>query len=408
MMCRHCLQELCHTLIDLGTAPPSNAYLSRDELACAEQRFPLRVLVCKHCWLVQTEDFAEAARLFSPDYAYLSSYSTLWLRHSEQFVRSAIQRFRLESNSMVVEIAANDGYLLQYVVAQAIPCYGIEPTALAAAAARARGIEIIESFFGTALGHSLASAGRSADLIIANNVLAHVPDINDFVAGIAALLKPQGIASFEFPHLVRLVEQHQFDTIYHEHFSYLSLHAVDAVFRDTGLEIFDVEELPTHGGSLRVYAQRADTGVGKRSSAPGTLLQRERDAGVCSLAYYSGLQRIAEHTRAALRAYLVEARRNGLRVAAYGAAAKGNTLLNFAGIDSALLPYVVDRNPQKQGRFLPGSHIPIVPESHLVADRPDLVLILPWNLRQEIIGQLSYIRDWGARFLVAIPNLEEL
>jgi SAM-dependent methyltransferase len=391
--------------IDLGAAPPSNAYLTADALNGPETWYPLRVLVCATCWLVQTEDHAGREELFSADYAYFSSTSTSWLAHAKAYAEAMAARFGLTSGSMVVEVAANDGYLLQYVKALGIPCYGIEPTASTAAAARDKGIEIDERFFGVALARELAAAGRGADLMAANNVLAHVPDINDFAAGFAALLKPAGVATFEFPHLLRLVQESQFDTIYHEHYSYLSLTSVARIFEANGLRCFDVEELPTHGGSLRVYAQRADTGPHEMSSRLAALLAREADAGMTAAAFYSGFQPRAEKVKDDLVAFLIDAKRQGLKVGAYGAAAKGNTLMNFAGIRPDLVPYVVDRAAAKQGKFMPGSRIPIVDEAHLKADRPDVVLILPWNIRDEVMQQLAYIRDWKARFVTAVPEL---
>lgn len=405
MKCRHCGSELSLPFLDLGSAPPSNAYLTQAALRAPEVWFPLRLLVCESCWLVQTEDHAGREALFTEDYAYFSSFSTSWLTHAERYVQDMAARFGLGADSMVAEVAANDGYLLQYVRQAGIPCYGIEPTASTAAAARAKGIEIVERFFGVALAGELAAKGRQADLIAANNVLAHVPDINDFVAGFARLLKPQGVATFEFPHLMRMVDETQFDTAYHEHYSYLSLLAVERIFKANGLTIFDVEELPTHGGSLRILAQRSDAGSHPVSDAVAALRARESAAGMDSPAFYAGFQAKAERVKDDLFAFLIEAKRQGLKTGAYGAAAKGNTLLNFAGVRPDLLPYVVDRNPAKQDRFMPGSRIPIVAEDHLKADRPDFVLILPWNLRDEVTTQLAYVRDWGGRFVTAVPCL---
>lgn len=406
MKCRHCQAELTLPLIDLGAAPPSNAYLNRQTLHAPEKYFPLRVLVCTGCWLVQTEDYAGADELFSADYAYFSSFSTTWLRHAEQYVADMTQRFALNKKSHIVEVAANDGYLLQYAKAHGIPCLGIEPTTSTADAARAKGIKIVEEFFGVKLARQLTAQGRQADLTAANNVLAHVPDINDFVAGFAVLLKPAGVATFEFPHLLCLVSENQFDTIYHEHYSYLSLIAVQRIFEHNGLRVFDVEELPTHGGSLRVYAQRTDTGVRETNPSVAKLLKRETAAGMNSAAFYAGFQAKANKVKNDLLVFLIEAQRAGKTVAGYGAAAKGNTLLNYAGIRSDLLPYVVDRNPAKQDKFLPGCRIPIVAEAHLKKDKPDYVLILPWNLRTEVVGQLAYIREWGGQFVTAVPSLK--
>lgn len=408
MKCRHCQSELSLSLIDLVTSPPSNAYLTREMLHAPEKYFPLRVLVCTDCWLAQTEDYADAGELFSVDYAYFSSFSTTWLKHAEKYVVDMAQRFELNANSHVVEVAANDGYLLQYAKARNIPCLGIEPTTSTADAARAKGIEIVEAFFGVQLAQQLLAQGKQADLTAANNVLAHVPDINDFVAGFAVLLKPAGVATFEFPHLLRMVSENQFDTIYHEHYSYLSLIAVKRIFERNGLNVFDVEQLTTHGGSLRVYAQRSDTGVREASENVAQLLSAETDAGMSSVAFYEGFQIKADRVKNDFLAFLIEAQRAGKTVAGYGAAAKGNTLMNYAGVRPDLLHYVVDRNPAKQNKFLPGCRLPIVGEDYLQESRPDYVVILPWNLRTEVVEQLAYIREWGGQFVVAVPKLEVL
>jgi SAM-dependent methyltransferase len=371
-----------------------------------EKWLPLRVLVCTGCWLAQTEDFADAVELFSAEYAYFSSFSTSWLHHAEHYVACMTERFGLESTSHVVEIAANDGYLLQYFKSNGIPCLGVEPTSSTAAAARKKGIEIIEDFFGTHLAKTLVAQSRQADLIVANNVLAHVPDINDFVTGFALLLKPTGVATFEFPHLLQLIAKNQFDTIYHEHFSYLSLTAVMRIFVQNGLGIFDVEELPTHGGSLRVFAQRIDYGCRPVSQDVNEMLVREATAGMRTQSYYAGFQKNAEKVKDDFVSFLIEAKRAGKSVVAYGAAAKGNTLVNFAGIRPDLIPCVVDRNPAKQGKYLPGSRIPIVNEPCILAEKPSYVVILPWNLRLEIMAQLDYIREWGGLFVTAVPQME--
>ena len=405
MKCRHCGTPLSLPLVDLGSAPPSNAYLSASALEAPETWYPLRVLVCTECWLVQTADVAQASELFDARYAYYSSYSSTWLEHARRFVEDVVARFALDAHARVIEVAANDGYLLQYVRARGISCLGIEPTASTAAAARSKGVAIVEEFFGVPLATRLLATGHQADLMVANNVLAHVPDINDFVRGFALLLKPAGVASFEFPHLLRLVEQSQFDTIYHEHFSYLSLLAVQRIFGNCGLEVFDVAELPTHGGSLRVFAQRTDTGSRAATAAVEELLERERSAGMATAAYYGGCQGRLEELKDAFLRFLLEARAQGMRVAAYGAAAKGNTLLNYAGIRPDLIRYVADRNPAKQGHYLPGSRIPVVAESVLQQSKPDYVVILPWNLEAELRQQLAYIRDWGGRFVTAVPRL---
>jgi 2-polyprenyl-3-methyl-5-hydroxy-6-metoxy-1,4-benzoquinol methylase len=405
MTCRHCTSELQLRLLDLGSAPPSNAYLTADTLKAPEKWFPLRVLVCERCWLVQTEDFAQAGELFDANYAYFSSFSSSWLAHCDRLVADLSARFSLNAGSHVVEIAANDGYLLQYVQGRGIPCTGIEPTASTAAVARAKGLVIVEEFFGVRLARDLAALGKGADWIVANNVLAHVPDINDFVAGVAALLKSQGVATFEFPHLFRLIAEGQFDTVYHEHFSYLSLTAIHRIFAANGLTIFDVEEHRTHGGSLRVFAQRSDAGPHSRTPEVDRVLACESGAGMTETRYYEGFQARVDKIKNAFLGFLLEARLQGQSVAAYGAAAKGNTLMNYAGIRRDLIPFVVDRNPAKHGKYMPGSRIPVGCEALLQTSRPDYVIILPWNLKAELMQQLEYIREWGGRFVTAVPQL---
>ncbi|MGD0294811.1 MAG: class I SAM-dependent methyltransferase [Terracidiphilus sp.] len=406
MTCRHCGAELALLLVDLGSAPPSNAYLTEQTLKMPEKWFPLRVLVCERCWLAQTEDFAQVQELFDADYAYFSGFSSSWLAHCERYVADMVARFGLNAHSHVVEVAANDGYLLQYVQARNISCTGVEPTASTAATARAKGIPIVEDFFGVRLAGELAGQGKRADLTIANNVLAHVPDINDFVAGFAVLLKPQGVATFEFPHLLRLIAGSQFDTIYHEHFSYLSLTAVDRIFAANELTIFDVEEHPTHGGSLRVFVQRSDTGERLRSARVDELLACECQAGMTTSRYYAGFQAKTDKVKNDFLSFLLDAKHQGQTVAAYGAAAKGNTLMNYAGIRPDLIAFVADRNPAKQGKYMPGSRIPITEELGLKSAKPDYVVILPWNLKTEVMQQLEYIRAWGGRFVTAVPHLE--
>jgi SAM-dependent methyltransferase len=404
--CRHCAAELERICLDLGSAPPSNAYLTEAALRAPEVWYPLRLLVCERCWLVQTEDHAGRDDLFSADYAYFSSYSSSWLAHAKAYVAAMRERFGLTKASLVCEVAANDGYLLRFVRDAGIPCFGVEPTASTAAAARALGIDIVERFFGVDLARELAAAGRQVDLVAANNVLAHVPDINDFVRGFALLLKPGGVATFEFPHLLRLLRENQFDTVYHEHYSYLSLGTVMRVFDACGLAVFDVEELPTHGGSLRVFAQRRDSGKAARTGAVDRVLADEVGAQLASAAGYADLQPRVDKLKDDFVAFLVEARRAGRKVAAYGAAAKGNTLMNYAGVRPDHIAFVVDRNPAKQGRFMPGSRIPIVGEERLSEARPDDVVLLPWNLRTELVAQLEYVRAWGGRFVTAVPRLE--
>ncbi|MCG9064516.1 class I SAM-dependent methyltransferase [Laribacter hongkongensis] len=406
MKCRHCGSELRLPFLDLGNAPPSNAYLTEETVRTPEVWFPLRILVCESCWLVQTEDHAGREALFTQDYAYFSSFSTTWLAHAQHYVDQMIVRFGLNASSCVVEVAANDGYLLQYVKQIGIPCYGIEPTTSTASAARDKGINIVERFFGIELADELGLAGKQADLMVANNVLAHVPDINNFVSGFTRLLKPQGVVTFEFPHLMRMVQESQFDTAYHEHYSYISLTAVQHIFAANGLTVFDVEELTTHGGSLRVFAQRTDTGTHAPRPSVANLLEAETLAGITTPTFYRAFQQQAEKIKDDLVLFLINAKRRGLKVGAYGAAAKGNTLLNFAGIRPDLLPYVVDKNPAKQNKYMPGSRIPIVDEAYLKANQPDLILILPWNLQEEVMAQLAYVRKWGGQFATAVPALE--
>lgn len=406
MKCRHCGAIVSLILIDLGSAPPSNAYLSALTIRRPEKWFPLKVLVCESCWLVQAEAYSRAAELFNGEYAYFSSFSDIWLKHADNYVNTMVNRFGLSVDSQVVEVASNDGYLLQYVKQRGIPCIGIEPTASTSAASRLKGIETIEEFFDVSLADRLVSQGRQADLMVANNVLAHVPDINDFSAGFAALLKPHGVATFEFPHLMKLIEQNEFDTIYHEHFSYLSFTTVVQLFSNNGLSVFDIEEWPTHGGSLRVFAQRKDTGKHAISKSVTELINRESASGMNRASYYAGFQEHADKVKNDFLHFLIEAKRSGKTVAGYGAAAKGNTLLNYSGVRPDLLSYVVDRNPAKQGKFMPGSRIPIVAEEYLKQKKPDYVVIFPWNLRDEVMAQLAYIREWGGQFVVAVPDIK--
>ena len=406
MKCRNCSVEVTLPLIDLGSAPPSNAYLTKVTMHRPEKWFPLKVLVCDSCWLVQAEAYSRAAELFNDEYAYFSSFSDIWLEHAENYVSAMVDRFALDDNSHVVEVASNDGYLLQYVKQRGIACMGIEPTAGTAAAARMKGIETLEEFFGASLARRLAEQGKQADLMVANNVLAHVPDINDFSAGFAALLKPHGVATFEFPHLMQLIKHNEFDTIYHEHFYYLSFTTVMRIFDRNGLSVFDIEELSTHGGSLRVFAQRTNTGKHPISTKVTDLIDKETYAGINHKEYYQGFQENADKVKNDFLAFLIDAKLQGKTVAAYGAAAKGNTLMNYAGIRPDLISFVVDRNPAKKGKFMPGSRIPIVDESHLILFRPDYVVILPWNLRNEIMQQIKYIKSWEGKFIVAVPELK--
>jgi 2-polyprenyl-3-methyl-5-hydroxy-6-metoxy-1,4-benzoquinol methylase len=403
--CRHCGAPLTLPFLDLGTAPLSNAFLTARQLRAGEVWYPLRLLVCTSCWLVQTDDYAGRESIFTDDYVYFSSISSTWVAHARQYVEQVTERFTLGSGHRVAEIASNDGYLLQFVHDRGIPCYGIEPTQSTANAARARGLEVVEDFFGSALAGRLADEGRQCDLIVANNVLAHVPDINDFVSGFERLLTTHGVATFEFPHLLQMVQQTQFDTAYHEHYSYLSLTVVNRIFDRQGLEVFDVERLTTHGGSLRVFAQRAATGVQPVSRRVAQLLAEETEAGIQTPGFYSGFQAEAERVKNALLAFLIDARQAGRRVAAYGAAAKGNTLLNFAGVKPDLLPFVCDAAPSKQGRYLPGSRIPVLAPSALAEQPPDDLLILPWNIAAEVSAEQAGLLHRGTRFVTAVPTL---
>ncbi|WP_336810817.1 class I SAM-dependent methyltransferase [Bosea sp. MMO-172] len=405
MRCRHCSAPLEHSFIDLGHAPPSNAYLTHEDLRRPEMTYPLRVLVCTECWLVQTQDFTRADELFNADYAYFSSTSKGWLAHARRYCEDMRSRLRLDERSLVIEVASNDGYLLKNFVEWEIPCLGIEPTASTAAAAEALGVPVLREFFGEVLGARLRGEGRQADLIAGNNVYAHVPDINDFTRGLKAALKPGGTITLEFPHLLNLVQQGQFDTIYHEHFSYLSLSTVSRIFGAAGLRIFDVEQLPTHGGSLRVFGSHADD---TRPVTPVVrdLLENERNAGLQQLSTFLSFQERAERIKLDFLAFLVEQKQAGKRVAAYGAAAKGNTLLNFCGVKPDLMPFIADAAAAKQDKFMPGSHIPIVSPSQLREQRPDFLVILPWNIADEVREQCRDLAAAGTRFVTAVPTLE--
>lgn len=404
MNCRHCNHPLHHVFLDLGFAPPSNAYLSVADLNRPERYYPLKLFVCEHCWLVQTEDYAQVDELFSHDYAYFSSISQSWLAHAARYTETIIKLLELNEHSHVIEVAANDGYLLKNFVAAGIPCLGIEPTASTAAAAEKLGIPIVREFFGESLAQRLVKEGKQADLILGNNVYAHVPDINDFTAGLKTMLKPGGTVTLEFPHLMRLLEHTQFDTVYHEHFSYLSLHTVSRIFERAGLRVRDVEELPTHGGSLRVYGCHADD-ARATTSAVAALLAEEARCGMRDLKIYLNFQPSADRIKDDLLLFLIEQKRAGRKVAAYGAAAKGNTLLNYAGIKPDLLHYVCDAAPSKQGKFLPGAHIPIEYPDVLRERKPDVVLILPWNIQAEVTLQMAHVREWGGKFAVAVPAM---
>lgn len=404
MKCRHCHTPLSNVFLDLGSAPPSNAYLSEDALRAPETHYPLRLFVCDKCRLVQTEDFTAADELFSHDYAYFSSTSKGWLAHAARYSEMVIERLSLSATSHVVELASNDGYLLRNFVQAGIPCLGIEPTDSTAAVAEGLGIPVLREFFGEELGLQLASEGQQADLIVGNNVYAHVPDINDFTSGIAALLKPDGVVTLEFPHLMQLVEHGQFDTVYHEHFSYLSLLSVQQIFAKSGLRIFDVEQISTHGGSLRVWGC-LDKASHVDRPAVAALLAEERARGMADDEFYRGFQQRAEKIKDDLLRFLLQARTEGKTVVGYGAAAKGNTLLNFAGVRPDLLPFVCDAAQAKQGKFLPGSRIPILAPDALNEAAPDYVVILPWNIAAEVKTQLEPLAKRGTKFVTAVPEL---
>lgn len=405
MKCRHCSTSLALKFVDLGFAPPSNAYLSLEDLSKPEEYYPLRVMVCTNCWLVQTEDYAQVAELFNADYAYFSSTSSGWLEHAARYVKEMIKRLELNQSSNVIEIASNDGYLLKNFVAAGIPCVGIEPTASTAAAAEKLGIPVLREFFGEGLGEQLAATDQQADLIVGNNVYAHVPDINDFTRGLKAALKDNGTITLEFPHLMCLIEHIQFDTVYHEHFSYLSLYTVERIFKAYGLRIWDVEKLATHGGSLRIFGCHAEDS--RRSTrAVAELLAEEYQSGLQTLATYQNFQTRVDKVKDDLLSFLIEQKRNGKKVAAYGAAAKGNTLLNYAGVKSDLLMFVCDAANAKQGKYMPGSHIPILHPNSLLLSPPDYVLILPWNISAEVKHQNLALITKGVQFITAVPTLK--
>jgi SAM-dependent methyltransferase len=405
--CRFCSATLRHTFVDLGMSPLCESYVPAERLSAMEPFYPLHARVCAQCLLVQLEEFVAPVEIFG-EYAYFSSYSDSWVEHARNYVAGAVERFGLGRESRVIEVASNDGYLLQHVVARGIPALGIEPAVNVATAASDRGIPTIVQFFGRALAAELVADGRRADLLVANNVMAHVPDLNDFVDGIAVVLAPQGVATIEVPHLLRLIEGNQFDTIYHEHFSYFSFLTARAVLAAHGLVVFDVDELASHGGSLRLYAQLRRTGRHAVSDRVPELAAREQALGYDTLAAYTSFSAQVMNTKWRLLEFLIAARRDGRRVAGYGAPGKGNTLLNYCGIRTDLLEFTVDRNPYKQGQFLPGTHIPIRHPESLEQERPDYILILPWNLKQEIVAQLAPAREWGAQLVVPIPEVEVL
>jgi len=406
MNCRHCNTPLSDIFIDLGDHPPSNSFLAKEQLDQPEAKFPLKIFICPECFLVQVDEYKKSSEIFNHGYVYFSSFSSSWLEHAKKYTAMAAERFGLDSESMVVEIASNDGYLLQYMKERGIPCYGVEPSVATAEAAAEKGIESVMDFFGESLAEQLVKDRGQVDLLIGNNVLAHVPDINDFSKGIQGFLKESGVATLEFPHLMQLVAQCQFDTIYHEHFSYLSLGTVKRIFAQAGIRVFDVEELPTHGGSLRVFACRDEDKQHPTTKNVATMLDKEKDLGMTGLEYYIAFQEQAALRKKDLLDFLKTQKAEGKKVAAYGAAAKGNTLFNYCGIDNTLIDFCVDASPHKQNLFMPGSRIPILTPSVMKQEKPDYVLILPWNIKKEILNQHSYIKDWGGKFITAIPHLD--
>jgi 2-polyprenyl-3-methyl-5-hydroxy-6-metoxy-1,4-benzoquinol methylase len=405
MKCRFCKSELKHVFIDLVNSPASNSFLTKEQLNEPEVFYPLKVYTCDKCFLVQVDEYKKSDDIFNSDYVYFSSYSSTWLDHAKRYTNKMVEKFHYSSQSQVIEIASNDGYLLQYFHDRNIPVLGIEPTANTANVAKGKGIETVVDFFGIRLAKELKAKGIEADLLLGNNVLAHVPDVVDFVAGMKIILKKDGVITMEFPHVVQLIDNNQFDTIYHEHFSYLSFYTAREIFASQGLELFDVEELPTHGGSLRIYAKHTEDTSKSISANVRDLIEREHAKGVTDMSYYNDFGEKALKVKLDLLSFLVEQKTNGKRVVAYGAAAKGNTLLNFCGVKDDLIQYVADANPNKQNKYLPASHIPVVNETWLKANRPDYVLVLPWNLKEEIVEQLEYIREWDGKFVLPIPKL---
>lgn len=407
LKCRFCQTPLKHSFLDLGTSPLANNNLKQEELNRMEPFYPLHVYVCENCFLVQLPEWESPEKIFS-DYAYFSSYSDSWLQHAKAYTELMVNRFGYESNSRIVEIASNDGYLLQYFKQKGIPVLGVEPAQNVAKVAQMAGIPTLIKFFGTDLAKELVAEGKSADLLVGNNVLAHVPSLNNFVRGMKIMLKPRGIITMEFPHLMRLIEENQFDTIYHEHFSYFSLITAEKVFAKQGLSIFDVEELPTHGGSLRIYARHEDDHSNPLSLKVTDLKNREEAMGFTQLEFYQGFESKVKETKRNILEFLIKAKTDGKSITGYGAPAKGNTLLNYCGIGTDFMDYTVDRSPHKQGQYLPGTHIPIYHPDRLRETKPDYVVILPWNLKDEIIEQMSHIREWGGSFVVLIPEVEVL
>jgi hypothetical protein len=406
--CRFCRTPLRHSFVDLGTSPLCQTQVEPDQLNHGEVFYPLHAFVCESCFLVQLQEFVAPAEIFSADYPYFSSYSDSWVDHARRYTEAMIGRFGLGAQSLVMEIASNDGYLLQHFVKRSIPCLGIEPAANVANAAIERGVPTTVRFFGQATAADIARERGRPDLLLGNNVLAHVPDLNDFVAGMKILLAPRGVITMEFPHLARLMEENQFDTIYHEHFSYFSFFVVERVFAHHGLTLFDVEELPTHGGSLRIYARHSDHAALPVSERVSALREREFAAGLGRLDAYASFGAQVRETKRKLLDFLIDAKRAGKRIAGYGAPGKGNTLLNYCGIRTDFLDFTVDRSPHKQGRYTPGTRIPVLHPDHIAEAKPDYLLILPWNLTDEITRQMAHIREWGGRFVVPIPEVRVL
>ena len=406
MKCRFCQHELTHEFINLFNAPPSNSFLTKEQLNEPEIFYPLRLFVCENCFLVQIDEYKKPNEIFNQDYAYFSSFSSSWLAHAKRYVEMITDRIRLNTASHVIEVASNDGYLLQYFIEKKIPCLGIEPSTNTAEAARRKGVDILEDFFGESLAKRLVNERKQADLIIGNNVFAHVPDINDFVSGLKTALKPEGVITLEFPHLMNLVGQNQFDTIYHEHFSYLSFHTARLIFEKHKLEIFDVEQIPTHGGSLRIYGKHNEDKSKSVARNVDALLLEEKRNGMQDIDYYNGFQEKVDKVKNNLVSFLMEQKRSGKRVIAYGAAAKGNTLINYCGIKQDLIAFVADGSPHKQDKYLPGSHISVLNKDEIKRLKPDYVIILPWNIKDEITEQLGYIREWEGMFVVAIPEMK--
>ncbi|MBK6521163.1 MAG: methyltransferase domain-containing protein [Bacteroidia bacterium] len=408
MECRFCKHKVETEFADLVNSPASNSYLTAEQLNEPEVFYPLKVMACEKCFLVQVDEYKKSEDIFNADYAYFSSFSTSWLAHSKKYTEMMIARFGYNEKSLVTEVASNDGYLLQYFKEKNVPVLGIEPTANTAAVAIKKGIPSVVDFFGVRLATKLAGEGKKTDLLLGNNVLAHVPDINDFVGGMKVLVKEGGVVTMEFPHLYQLVLNNQFDTIYHEHFSYLSFTTVSKIFEAQGLVMFDVEEVPTHGGSLRIFAKHKEDSSKPIGPNVAAMLQKEKDAGMLNIEYYKNFQVKVETVKNDLLEFLLKQKRAGKKVAAYGAAAKGNTLLNYCGIKNDMISFAVDANPAKQNKFMPASHIPIVQEDRIKKDKPDFIIILPWNIKDEIVKQLDYVNAWGCKFVVPIPKLQIL